>query len=82
MQSFESKGFKKQALAVTNDPEHKFDLALQLGDLRVAYQIAKETEVVKIKLFCLQMKSNVDLMCAERTKMETSFGSSDEKMPI
>lgn len=42
----EKQGFKQQAMAVTNDPEHKFDLALQLGDLRVAYQIAKETEVV------------------------------------
>lgn len=41
----EKQGFKQQALAVTNDPEHKFDLAIQLGDLRVAYQIAKETEV-------------------------------------
>jgi coatomer subunit beta' len=39
------KGFKQQALSVTLDPEHKFDLALSLGDLKVAYQIAKETEV-------------------------------------
>jgi len=38
-------GFKSQALAVTFDPEHKFELALQLGDLKTAYQIAKETEV-------------------------------------
>jgi coatomer subunit beta' len=40
----EKQGFKKQALAVTTDPEHKFDLALQLSDLLVAYQIAKESE--------------------------------------
>jgi coatomer subunit beta' len=39
------KGFKKQAMAVTNDSEHKFDLALQLGDLKTAYQIAKESDV-------------------------------------
>ncbi len=32
-------------MAVTCDPEHKFELALQLGDLKVAYQIAKEAEV-------------------------------------
>ena len=38
-------GFKSQALAVTCDPEHKFELALQLGDLRIAYQLAKEAEV-------------------------------------
>lgn len=32
-------------MAVTCDPEHKFDLALQLGDLKIAYQLAKESEV-------------------------------------
>lgn len=40
----EKQGFKSQAMAVTFDPEHKFELALQLGDLRTAYEIAKETE--------------------------------------
>lgn len=40
----EKQGFKQQALAVTLDSEHKFDLAIQLGDLKVAYQIAKEAE--------------------------------------
>ena len=40
----EKQGFKQQALAVTHDSEHKFDLSLQLGDLKTAYQIAKETE--------------------------------------
>ena len=38
-------GFKSQAMAVTCDPEHKFELALQLGDLKIAYQLAKEAEV-------------------------------------
>ncbi len=38
-------GFKSQAMAVTCDPEHKFELALQLGDLPTAYQLAKEAEV-------------------------------------
>ena len=38
-------GFKSQALAVTCDPEHKFELSVQLGDLKTAYQIAKELEV-------------------------------------
>jgi len=38
----EKQGFKKQALAVTSDPEHKFDLAIQLGDLTVATTLAKE----------------------------------------
>lgn len=38
-------GFKSQALAVTTDAEHKFELAIQLGDLSVAYTLAKESEV-------------------------------------
>ncbi|XP_060069348.1 coatomer subunit beta'-like isoform X3 [Ylistrum balloti] len=40
----EKQGFKSQALAVTCDSEHKFELAVQLGDLKIAYQIAKESE--------------------------------------
>lgn len=40
----EKQGFKQQALVVTNDQEHKFDLALQLGELKVAYEIAKESD--------------------------------------
>ena len=42
---FSQQGFKSQALAVTCDPEHKFELSVQLGDLKTAYTIAKELEV-------------------------------------
>ncbi|XP_067144802.1 coatomer subunit beta' [Centruroides vittatus] len=38
----EKQGFKAQALAVSTDPEHRFELALQLGDLKIAYQLAQE----------------------------------------
>ncbi|XP_003746533.1 coatomer subunit beta' [Galendromus occidentalis] len=38
----EKQGFKKQALAVSVDPEHRFDLALQLGELQIALQLAQE----------------------------------------
>ncbi|XP_046572197.1 coatomer subunit beta'-like isoform X3 [Haliotis rubra] len=40
----EKQGFKSQALAVTCDPEHKFELAIGLGDLKIAYTLAKEME--------------------------------------
>lgn len=40
----EKQGFREQALAVSTDPEHKFELALQLGDLKTAYQLALEAE--------------------------------------
>lgn len=35
-------GFKQQALAVSTDLEHKFELAVQLGNLEVAHELAKE----------------------------------------
>lgn len=40
----EKQGYKKQALAVSSDPEHRFDLALQLEDTKVAYQLAIEAQ--------------------------------------
>merc|ERR1712180_48291 len=38
---------EKQALAVTTDPEHQFDLALQLGELDKVVQIATEIDSVE-----------------------------------
>jgi coatomer subunit beta' len=35
----ESQGFKEEALAVTTDPDHKFDLALELGQTDLAHQL-------------------------------------------
>uniref|UniRef100_UPI003AAB6239 coatomer subunit beta'-like n=1 Tax=Centroberyx gerrardi TaxID=166262 RepID=UPI003AAB6239 len=40
----EKQGFRQQALAVSTDPEHRFELALQLGELKIAYQLALEAE--------------------------------------
>ncbi|VDN24008.1 unnamed protein product [Gongylonema pulchrum] len=36
----EKQGFKKQALAVSKDPDHRFELALSLGELKLAYDLA------------------------------------------
>lgn len=30
---------------MSTDPEHRFELALQLGELKIAYQLAVEAEV-------------------------------------
>lgn len=35
-------GFKEEALAVATDPEHQFELAVQLGKLQTAYAITQE----------------------------------------
>lgn len=40
----EKQGYKHQALAVSSDPEHRFDLALQLSDTKTAYQLALEAQ--------------------------------------
>ena len=39
----EKQGFKPQALAVTTDPEHKFELALSLGQLDDCYKLVEES---------------------------------------
>ena len=59
----EKQGFKPQAMAVTCDPEHKFELALQLADMKTAYSIALEQDVsftdvpvssAEVSLYCDQ----------------------------
>jgi hypothetical protein len=37
-----SQGFKEEALAVATDPEHQFELAVQLGKLETAYAITQK----------------------------------------
>ncbi|UJR16031.1 hypothetical protein I4U23_002945 [Adineta vaga] len=40
----EKQGYRQQALSVTLDNEHKFELALQIGNLQVCYELAVELE--------------------------------------
>lgn len=40
----EGQGYKEEALKVATDPEHRFDLALSLGDLQQAVTIAREQD--------------------------------------
>jgi len=39
----ESQGFKEEAFEVTTDPDHKFDLALELGQTETAHALLVET---------------------------------------
>lgn len=43
-QFLESQGLKEEALEVTQDLDHKFELALQLGKLEVAHSILEKSE--------------------------------------
>eukprot|EP00117_Sycon_ciliatum_P018174 scpid38622/ scgid16887/ Coatomer subunit beta&apos; Beta&apos; p102 len=40
----EKQGFKAQAMQVTTDPDHKFELAIALKNLKAAVQLARETQ--------------------------------------
>lgn len=40
----EGQGYKELALEVATDPEHRFDLALALGNLDIALQLAREVD--------------------------------------
>lgn len=40
----EGQGYKEKALEVATDPEHRFDLALALGELQQAVSIAREQD--------------------------------------
>lgn len=39
----ESQGFKEEAFAVTTDPDHKFDLSLELGQIQTAHELLLQT---------------------------------------
>jgi coatomer subunit beta' len=41
----EGQGYKELALEIATDPEHRFELALALGNLEIALQLAKEVDV-------------------------------------
>lgn len=40
----EMQGFRQQALQVSIDPEHRFELALKIGDLDTALMLARESD--------------------------------------
>lgn len=61
MLSLSLQGFKQQALAVSTDPEHRFELALQLGELKIAYQLAVEAEVRSDKQVLFKAFKNLQL---------------------
>ncbi|KAI6654559.1 Coatomer subunit beta [Oopsacas minuta] len=40
----DKQGLKEQALVVSTDPDHKFDLSLQLKETRVAFELAEQAD--------------------------------------
>lgn len=62
-------GFKQQALAVSTDPEHRFELALQLGELKIAYQLAVEAEVRLDRLVLETNSTTNQTICSSCNQM-------------
>lgn len=95
--SLSPQGFKQQALAVSTDPEHRFELALQLGELKIAYQLAVEAEVRKylnnarqvVRVWTL-LSHNVIIDCTifailsptVRAEMEAACRAGYQQVPI
>ena len=52
----EKQGFKQQALAVSSDPEHRFELAIQLSDLKVGPTPFSFTENKQPNIFQSKLK--------------------------
>lgn len=62
----EGQGYKEQALDVATDPEHRFDLALALGQLNIALELARAADVEhKWKTVGDAALTNWDLKLAE-----------------
>ena len=63
----EGQGYKEMALKVATDPEHRFDLALSLGDLQQAVSIAREQDTEhKWKTVGDAALSNWDVQLAQK----------------
>lgn len=64
----EKQGYLKQALAVTTDAEHRFDLALKLSDLATAHRILSEAHAA--------LASNDPTLAAAAAVTDVRFTSS------
>ena len=45
-------------MAVTADPEHKFELALNLGNLQIAKDLAEKSDVSFLEVLYTKVNSN------------------------
>ena len=74
----EKQGFKQQALAVSSDPEHRFELAIQLSDLKVgpntfsfAEKINQPNSYISIKVKDLNSR-NISFQTARELAAEAN----------
>lgn len=65
----EAQGFKEEALEVTTDEDHKFDLALELGKIDIAHELMKLTPV--------EEKNSIDTMAKWKKLSDAALKISD-----
>eukprot|EP00578_Thalassiosira_sp_NH16_P025699 CAMPEP_0181083606 /NCGR_PEP_ID=MMETSP1071-20121207/4248_1 /TAXON_ID=35127 /ORGANISM="Thalassiosira sp., Strain NH16" /LENGTH=969 /DNA_ID=CAMNT_0023165277 /DNA_START=39 /DNA_END=2948 /DNA_ORIENTATION=- len=65
----EAQGFKEEALEVTTDDDHKFDLALELGKIDVAHELMDQTP--------LDEKNSIDTMAKWKKLSDAALKISD-----
>ncbi|KAL9183551.1 hypothetical protein ACHAXT_004407 [Thalassiosira profunda] len=65
----EAQGFKEEALEVTTDDDHKFDLALELGKIDVAHELMKQTPE--------EEKNSIDTMAKWKKLSDAALKISD-----
>ena len=68
---------------VTKDAEHKFDLSLQLGDLKTAYNIALENEVIsKYSKISVLIFRFLPMIYSLSVKIEFFFGDRGHSVTV
>ena len=65
----EAQGFKEEALEVTTDDDHKFDLALELGKIDIAHELMKQTPADE--------KNSIDTMAKWKKLSDAALKISD-----
>jgi len=65
----EAQGFKEEALEVTTDDDHKFDLALELGKIDIAHELMNQTPA--------EEKNSIDTMTKWKKLSDAALKISD-----
>ena len=66
-QFLEKQGFKEQALQVTQDPDHKFSIALSLGNLSTCVELAEQLKSEQKWMVCGELAQQQNDLATART---------------
>lgn len=75
----EKQGFKQQALAVSSDPEHRFELAIQLSDLKVGPNTFSFAEKINSQIISIKVKHHNNRKILLQTARELAAEANSEQ---